>query len=54
MPKGGVIAEGPYQEMKTGNWRLKLQTISAGDALSVVVELDSDNEGNYSLVITTF
>lgn len=50
----GVIIEGPYRECKSGNWRLKLESRSSGDTVRVVAELDTDEDGNYVLIITTF
>lgn len=49
----GVITEGPYRNIK-GSWQLRIETLSAGDPLTVIAVLDRDNKGNCVIVITTY
>ncbi len=49
----GFIVEGPSRDIH-GKWVLKMETISAGDTVSVVAALDKDRDGNFVLIITTY
>lgn len=49
----GLIIEGPVRDVK-GNWNLTIQAITSGDEINVVAAIDSDSEGNYIIVITTY
>ncbi|MDR2031203.1 MAG: DUF4258 domain-containing protein [Azoarcus sp.] len=49
--KRGRITEGPGQ-MPSGAWRMSLRWFSAGREISVVVELDEDDEGIFSVIVT--
>lgn len=51
--KHGAIIEGPYRE-PNASWKLKLETISAGDRVTTVCVLDYDDNGNYCLIVTVF
>lgn len=51
--KHGGICEGPFRS-PNGNWQLSLNTVSAGDPLTVCVALDRDTKGNNIIVITTY
>lgn len=49
----GLIIEGPYRE-PGGNWKMNLETVSAGDRIVTVAVLDRDESGNFCLTITVF
>ncbi|MDD3609848.1 MAG: DUF4258 domain-containing protein [Halothiobacillaceae bacterium] len=49
----GRITEGPAREA-SGNWKLNVEVISAGQVLVVTVVLDNRGSGNYALIITAF
>ncbi len=51
--KHGKIIEGPYQE-PNGDWKLKLEVITAGDVVRTVAVLQKDERGDYCLIITVF
>ncbi|MDB5544822.1 MAG: hypothetical protein JWO64_1971 [Hyphomicrobiales bacterium] len=47
----GVLAEGPYVALKTGNWRMNISRRAAGEDMTCVVEIDWPNR---LLVVTVF
>jgi hypothetical protein len=49
--KRGYIIEGPAKEIN-GNWRMVLETCSAGDRIRVVAEIEEDKNGNLLIVVT--
>lgn len=49
----GYVVEGPYRDIY-GNWKMTMETISAGDRISTVAVLDRDSSGNYCLIVTVF
>jgi hypothetical protein len=51
--KNGVFIEGPARGSK-GNWEFKLEVHAAGDVIRVVAALDSDNKGDFVVVITSY
>ena len=51
--KTGVITEEPFRDPK-GNWKLTLESMCAGDLITVAVVLDHNEQGNYILIITTY
>lgn len=50
----GNISEGPARSIRKGTWEMTFKILSAGEQISVVVALDSDEQGNYIIVITVF
>jgi len=49
----GLIQEGPARSAK-GSWEMKINSVSAGDDISIVVALDYDNAGNKIIIITAY
>lgn len=49
----GHIVEGPAPSMK-GNMEMKLEVMSAGEIVVVVVALEKDESGNFAVIITVF
>ncbi len=49
----GHITEGPYRDIH-GNWKQTLETISAGDHISVVAVLERDSSGDMIIIITCY
>jgi hypothetical protein len=49
----GSVVEGPSRHVN-GNWRLKLEVLSAGELIAVVAELDRDEFGDTIIVITVY
>lgn len=47
----GMITEGPYVALKTGNWRMNVSRRAAGEDMTCVVEIDWPNR---LLVVTVF
>ena len=50
----GKIHENPYRDIKTGDWRVTLSSISAGVPIRAGIALSHDSKGNMIVVITTF
>jgi hypothetical protein len=50
----GSITEGPYREISTGNWRVRLELKDAGQLVAVVAELYTSDSGEKIIIITTF
>ncbi|EDX0371751.1 DUF4258 domain-containing protein [Salmonella enterica] len=48
----GRISEGPFQAAN-GNWQFTMVWFRAGAHIQVVAALDTDDEGNYLIIITT-
>lgn len=51
--KNGRFAEEPHRG-PGGDWKMTLDSVSAGDVITVVAALDYDNERNITIVITTY
>lgn len=49
----GKVAENPYRD-EHGNWMVKLEVLTAGDSVTVVVAIDRDSKGELILVITSY
>jgi len=49
----GRVIEGPAPSIK-GNWEMKMEVMSAGEIVTVVVALEKDDAGNYAVIITVF
>jgi len=43
----------PYRE-PGGEWKMRLEVISAGNVVNVVAILDYDDDKNIAIIITTF
>ncbi len=54
--KAGRIVEGPYRDPHTGDWKVNMEVISAGNVVGVVAALDFDEniQKNISIVVTAF
>lgn len=52
--KKGNLIEGPYRDIGTGNWRMKLEYTSAGQDIRVVAELFTREDGEKIIIITVF
>ncbi|SJM94978.1 DUF4258 domain-containing protein [Crenothrix polyspora] len=50
----GEITEGPYREISTGNWRMRLELKESGQLVTVVAELYTAENGEKIIIITTF
>lgn len=50
----GRITEGPYRELKTGNWRMRIEYFTSGQNIITVAELQTNENNEKILVITTF
>lgn len=50
----GVITEGPYRDIRSGNWRVRMEHYSAGQCIKVVAEIMTNNNNEKIIVITTF
>lgn len=50
----GNITEGPYRDINSGNWRVRMEHYSAGQCVKVVAELFTNNQGDKIIIITTF
>ncbi len=50
--QNGRISEGPFQAVN-GNWQFTMNWFRSGARIQVVAALDTDDEGNYLIVITT-
>jgi hypothetical protein len=50
----GSITEGPYREIGSGNWRVRMEHYSAGQCIKVVAELMTNDKNEKIIVITTF
>jgi hypothetical protein len=51
--KNGRFVEEPYRE-PGGGWKMKLDSVSAGDIVTVVAALDYDDGRNITIIITTY
>jgi hypothetical protein len=49
----GEITEGPARSMK-GNWEMRIETISAGNAIQVVAALERTDGEGHIVVVTTY
>jgi len=47
----GIITEGPYQEA-SGNWKVNINALDAGQDITVVVALTEDSEGASVVIVT--
>lgn len=50
----GKITEGPYRDIGSGNWRVRMEYYSAGQCIKVVAELMTNDKNEKIIVITTF
>jgi hypothetical protein len=50
----GNITEGPYQDIGSGNWRVRMEYYTAGQCIKVVAELMTNDNNEKIIVITTF
>lgn len=50
----GKITEGPYRDIGSGNWRVKMEHYSSGQCVRVVAELFTNDLGEKIIIITTF
>ncbi|RIZ68665.1 MAG: DUF4258 domain-containing protein [Methylococcales bacterium] len=50
----GSITEGPYRDIGSGNWRVRMQHFSSGQCIRVVAELMTNDNNEKIIVITTF
>lgn len=50
----GSITEGPYRDIGSGNWRIRMEYYTSGQYLTVVAEIFTNNNNEKILVITTF
>jgi hypothetical protein len=52
----GKITEGPYRDIGSGNWRVKMEHYSSGQCVRVVAELCTNDQGEkiIIIIITTF
>lgn len=51
--KHGVVIENPVRDLY-GDWKVTLETLSAGDPITVVAVLRKDKKGELILVITSY
>lgn len=49
----GRIIEGPYRDTY-GDWKVTIETLSAGDPIKVVAVLQKDKNGSLILIITAY
>lgn len=49
----GLVTENPYRD-EHGNWKVRLEVLSAGESVTVVAVIDRDAEGEMILVITSY
>lgn len=52
----GKITEGPYRDVGSGNWRVRMEHYSYGQCVRVVAELFTNDQGKKTIIIiiTTF
>lgn len=50
----GQITEGPYRDVGSGNWRVRMEHYSYGQCVRVIAELFTNDQGEKILIITTF
>ncbi len=50
----GAITEGPYRDIGSGNWRVRMEHYSSGQCIKVVAELMTNSNNEKIIVITTF
>ena len=50
--KHGHIVEAPYRDIKTADWRLTLETVSAGDIIKVAIAFHKNKMGEVIVVVT--
>jgi len=49
----GQITEGPARSTR-GNWEMRMEVMSAGEIITVVVAIEKDDSGDYVVIITVF
>lgn len=47
----GKITEGPYRDIGSGNWRVKMEHYSSGQCVRVVAELSTNDQGEKIIII---
>lgn len=50
----GQITEGPYRDVGSGNWRVRMEHYVYGQCVRVIAELFTNDLGEKILIITTF
>lgn len=50
--KHGIFIEKPYRDIKTGDWKMTLEQVSAGDVIKVAM-IFQKNEGGETILIVT-
>jgi len=50
----GKITEGPYRDVGSGNWRVRMEHYSYGQCVRVIAELFTNDQGEKIIIITTF
>jgi len=50
----GKITEGPLRDIKTGNWRVKMERFCSGQCVIVVAEIFTNEKHEKLLVVTTY
>lgn len=52
--KRGRVKEPVHKDIGTGNWKLTLERISAGQLVTVPVAITYKKQGTYAVVITVY
>ncbi|WP_126456878.1 DUF4258 domain-containing protein [Sulfuriflexus mobilis] len=50
--KTGGILEGPYEDIKTGHWKCRLEQFTAGDNVNVVVAIERNEDSTPIIIVT--